>query len=136
MSAEPIQPSSEGHPLIRFGPFEIDADAGELRRNGNKVKLQEQPLQVLLALVSKPHELVTRSEIKSRLWPTDTYVDFDQGLNRAVAKLRDALHEKAECPVYIQTVARKGYRFLAPVEQVNPEQTRVISTFNSRTKRR
>lgn len=104
-------------PLIRFGIFEIDTATNELRKKGIKVKLQEQPFQVLLALVEHPQQLVTRSDLKSRLWPADTYVDFDQGLNRAVAKLRDALHDTAEQPVYIQTIARKGYRFLAPVEQ-------------------
>ena len=104
--------------LIRFGIFEIDTALNELRNNGIKVKLQEQPFQVLLALVEHPQQLVTRSELKNHLWPADTYVDFDQGLNRAVAKLRDALDDTAEQPVYIQTIARKGYRFLAPVEHI------------------
>jgi len=104
--------------LIRFGVFEIDPATNEVRKEGIKVKLQEQPFQVLLALVEHPQQLVTRSELKRRLWPADTYVDFDQGLNRAVAKLRDALDDTAEQPVYIQTIARKGYRFLAPVEKL------------------
>jgi len=104
--------------LLRFGIFEIDLATNELRKRGIKVKLQEQPFQLLLALVEHPQQLVTRSELKSRLWQADTYVDFDQGLNRAVAKLRDALDDTAEQPVYIQTIARKGYRFLAPVEQI------------------
>jgi TolB-like protein/DNA-binding winged helix-turn-helix (wHTH) protein/Tfp pilus assembly protein PilF len=114
-------------PLICFGTFEVDPSAGELRRNGTRIKLQDQPLQVLLTLLSNPHEVVTREELKNRLWPTDTYVDFDQGLNRAVAKLRDALHETAEHPVYIETIARKGYRFLAPVEWVHAGPTGVAS---------
>ena len=103
---------------LRFGIFEIDLATNELRKRGIKIKLQEQPFQLLLALVEHPQQLVTRSELKSRLWQADTYVDFDQGLNRAVAKLRDALDDAAEQPVYIQTIARKGYRFLAPVERI------------------
>lgn len=116
---------ASGKSLIRFGIFEIDPDTNELRRKGIKVKLQEQPFQVLLALVEHPQQLLARSELKSRLWPADTYVDFDQGLNRAVAKLRDALDDPAEQPVYIQTIARKGYRFLAPVEKIEVPGSRI-----------
>jgi TolB-like protein/DNA-binding winged helix-turn-helix (wHTH) protein/Tfp pilus assembly protein PilF len=111
--------------VIHFGIFEIDTATNELRRKGIKVKLQEQPFQILLALVERPQQLVTRSELKSRLWPADTNVDFDQGLNRAVAKLRDALDDPAEQPVYIQTISRKGYRFLAPVETIEAAGNRI-----------
>lgn len=110
--------SEVARPLTRFGIFEIDAAAGELRKQGVRVRLQDQPFQVLLALVEKPDQVVTREELKNRLWPGDTYVDFDHGLNRAVAKLRDALNDPAERPVYIQTVTRRGYRFLAPVQRI------------------
>lgn len=110
--------SEVARPLIRFGVFEIDPAAGELRKQGVRVRLQEQPFQVLLALVEAPRQVVSREELKNRLWPGDTYVDSDQGLNRAVAKLRSALDDPAERPAYIQTVARRGYRFLAPVEKI------------------
>jgi TolB-like protein/DNA-binding winged helix-turn-helix (wHTH) protein/Flp pilus assembly protein TadD len=112
--------SAIARPLIRFGVFEIDTVSGELRKQGVKVRLQEQPFQVLLALVERPREVVSREELKNRLWPGNTYVDFDQGLNRAVAKLRDALDDPADRPLYIQTVARRGYRFLVPVERIGP----------------
>jgi DNA-binding winged helix-turn-helix (wHTH) protein/Tol biopolymer transport system component len=102
-------------PTIRFGIFEVDRRSGELRRNGVRVKLQEQPLQILLTLLEHPGEVVTREELRSRLWAEDTYVDFDHSLNAAVRRLRDALADSAENPRFVETVARRGYRFLAPV---------------------
>src|SRR5215467_4865537 len=102
----------------RFGAFEIDLRAGELRRNGMKVKLQEQPFQVLALLLERPGEVVTREEVRSRLWPADTFVDFDHSLNAAIRRLRDALGDSAENPTFVETVARRGYRFLAPVSTV------------------
>jgi Tol biopolymer transport system component/DNA-binding winged helix-turn-helix (wHTH) protein len=99
----------------RFGVFELDLRAGELRRNGMKVKLQEQPFQVLAQLLEKPGEVVTREDLRSRLWPADTFVDFDHSLNAAIKRLRDALGDTAENPRFVETVARRGYRFLAPV---------------------
>jgi len=101
--------------IIRFSTFEIDLHAGELRQRGQKVKLQEQPLQILAALLERPGELVTREELRCKLWPADTFVDFDHGLNAAVKRLRDALGESAERPIFVETVARRGYRFIAPV---------------------
>lgn len=101
--------------VIRFGVFELDPRAGELRRNGTRVKLQEQPLQVLLALLGKPGEVVTREELHAKLWPADTFVDFDHGLNAAVRRLRDALGDSAENPRFIETLAKRGYRFLIPL---------------------
>jgi Tol biopolymer transport system component/DNA-binding winged helix-turn-helix (wHTH) protein len=101
--------------IIRFGIFEADPRAGELRRNGGKVKLQEQPFQVLAMLLEKPGEIVTREELRARLWSSDTFVDFDHGLNAAVKRLRDALGDSAENPRFVETLARRGYRFLAPV---------------------
>ncbi len=100
---------------VRFGTFELNLQTGELRQRGQKVKLQEQPLQVLAALLERPGEMVTREELRSKLWPADTFVDFDHGLNAAIKRLRDALGESAEAPVFIETLARRGYRFIAPV---------------------
>ena len=102
-------------PTHRFGVFEVDLRSGELRRNGMKVRLQEQPLQVLAQLLEHPGELVTREDLRNRLWPADTFVDFDHSLNAAIRRLRDALGDSAENPTFVETVARRGYRFLAPV---------------------
>jgi len=108
-------PENPIHDVIRFGIFEADLQAGELRRNGIKVRLQEQPFQVLTMLLERPGELVTREELRSRLWPADTFVGFDHGLNAAVKRLRDALGDSAENPRFIETLARRGYRLLVPV---------------------
>src|SRR5215471_5713570 len=102
-------------PTRRFGVFELDLREGELRRNGIRVKLQEQPFQVLAELVERPGQVVTREDLRNRLWPADTYVDFDHSLNAAIRRLRDALGDSAENPTFVETVARRGYRFLAPV---------------------
>jgi len=99
----------------RFGVFELDLRAGELRRNGCKIKLQEQPFQVLALLLEKPGEVVTREDLRNRLWPADRFVDFDHSLNAAIRRLRDALGDSADNPTFVATVARRGYRFLAPV---------------------
>src|SRR6266481_5772204 len=101
--------------IVRFGRFEVNFQSGELRHAGQKVKLQEQPFQVLATLLERPGEVVTRDELRSRLWPGDTFVDFDTGLNTAIKRLRDALGESADVPVFIETLARRGYRFIAPV---------------------
>jgi len=101
--------------VLRFGVFQIDVRAGELRKNGAKLKLQEQPFQLLCLLLEHPGELVSREELRNRLWPADTFVDFDHGLNAAIKRLRDALGESAETPIFIETLARRGYRFIAPV---------------------
>src|SRR5712692_8351993 len=106
--------------ILRFGVFQIDVRAGELHKNGVKLKLQEQPFQVLCLLVEHPGEVVSRDEIRNRLWPADTFVDFDHGLNAAIKRLRDALGESAETPVFVETVARRGYRFIAPVDGYSP----------------
>jgi Tol biopolymer transport system component/DNA-binding winged helix-turn-helix (wHTH) protein len=99
----------------RFGVFEVDLRAGELRRNGMKVKLQEQPFQVLAQLIEHPGEVITRDDLRNHLWAADTFVDFDHSLNAAIRRLRDALGDSAENPTFVETVARRGYRFLAPV---------------------
>jgi Tol biopolymer transport system component/DNA-binding winged helix-turn-helix (wHTH) protein len=105
--------------ILRFGVFHLDVRAGELHKNGVKLKLQEQPFQVLCLLLEHPGELVSREEIRNRLWPADTFVDFDHGLNAAIKRLRDGLGESADTPVFIETLARRGYRFIAPVERGN-----------------
>jgi DNA-binding winged helix-turn-helix (wHTH) protein len=106
----------QGSDRRRFGAFEVDLSAGELRRNGLKVKLQEQPLQVLALLLERPGEVVSRDELRNRLWAADTFVDFDHSLNAAIKRLRDALGDSAEHPRFVETVARRGYRFLGPVD--------------------
>jgi DNA-binding winged helix-turn-helix (wHTH) protein/WD40 repeat protein len=101
---------------IRFGIFEVDLQSGELRRQGFKVKLQEQPFQVLMMLLERHGEVVTREELQKKLWTADTFVDFERGLNRAINKLREALVDDADTPRFIETLPRRGYRFLVPVE--------------------
>src|SRR6201984_1015647 len=103
---------------IRFGIFELDLRAGELRKNGLRVRLQEQPFQVLAMLVERPGEVVGREELQKKLWPADTFVDFDHGLNKVINKIREALSDSAESPRFVETVARRGSRFLAEVRAV------------------
>ena len=102
--------------IARFGVFELDLAAGELRKNGAKLRLQEQPFQVLALLLERAGDVVTREELRQKLWPADTFVDFDHSLNTAVNKLRETLGDSASNPRYIETLARRGYRFLAPVQ--------------------
>ncbi len=106
--------------LIRFGLFEVDTRSGELRRQGSKVNLQEQPFQALVLLLERPGEVVTREELNKRLWPEDTFVDFERGLNKAINKLRAALRDDAEKPRFIETLPQHGYRFIAPLEGALP----------------
>jgi DNA-binding winged helix-turn-helix (wHTH) protein/Tol biopolymer transport system component len=108
--------------ILRFGVFELDRDAMELRRNGVPIRLQEQPLRVLAALVERPGEIVTREELQERIWGKDTFVDFEQSLNKAVNRLREALNDEAGQPKYVETVPRRGYRFIAPVAGLPMEQ--------------
>lgn len=103
--------------IVRFGVFEADLLSGELRKNGTLIRLQEQPFQVLTMLLERPGELVTREDVRTKLWPADTFVDFDHSLNTAVNKLREALGDAAANPRFVQTVARRGYRFIAPVQE-------------------
>jgi DNA-binding winged helix-turn-helix (wHTH) protein len=111
----------------RFGEFEADVRAAELRRSGTRLKLQLQPFQLLLALLERPQDVVTREELRLRLWPEDTFVDFDHGLNTAVAKLRDVLGDSASSPKYIETVAKRGYRFVAQAEVVMEAPAAVVA---------
>jgi DNA-binding winged helix-turn-helix (wHTH) protein len=106
--------------LFRFGIYELDASTGELRKDGkSRPRLQGQPLEVLLLLLDRPGEVVTREELRMRLWPAETFVDYDHSLNTAVNKLREALNDSADNPRFIQTIPRRGYRFIASLEAVN-----------------
>jgi Tol biopolymer transport system component/DNA-binding winged helix-turn-helix (wHTH) protein len=107
--------------MARFGAFEVDLRSGELRKQGLRLRLQEQPFQVLAALLEQPGELVTREELVRRLWPDGTTVDFDRSLNAAVTRLRQALSDSADVPRYIETIARRGYRFIAPLQAPREE---------------
>jgi Tol biopolymer transport system component/DNA-binding winged helix-turn-helix (wHTH) protein len=107
----------------RFGVFELDASSGELRRNGTVVKLREQPVRILLLLLEHAGQMVTREQLRQHLWQSDTFVDFDHSLNSAVMKLREALGDSADKPLYIETIPKKGYRFVAPVSQPGDTQT-------------
>src|SRR5580658_8108985 len=102
----------------RFGTFEADAALGELRRQGVRVKLNAQPFQVLAMLLERPGELLTREEISKELWPDGTFVDYEHGVNSAVNRIREALGDTASNPRFVETLARRGYRFVAPVERV------------------
>ena len=106
------------HRLVTFGVFELDLRSGELRKSGARVTLQQQPLQLLSVLLERPGELVTREELRKRLWPDDTFVDFDHGVSAAVKRLRQALGDSAESPRFVETVPRRGYRFIAPVNGI------------------
>ncbi len=101
---------------VRFGAFEADLSSGELRKHGLRIKLQDQPFQILAMLLDRPGEVLTREELHQKLWPTDTFVDFDHGLNNAINRLREALCDSAENPRYIETLPRRGYRFISQVE--------------------
>jgi Tol biopolymer transport system component/DNA-binding winged helix-turn-helix (wHTH) protein len=102
--------------VVRFGTFEVDLASAELRKAGSRVRIQEQPFQILVALIERPGEVVSREDLVGRLWPDGTYVDFDRSLNAAVARLRQVLRDSADTPRFVETVARRGYRFIAPVE--------------------
>jgi DNA-binding winged helix-turn-helix (wHTH) protein len=101
--------------IMRFGPFELDVLERDLRRDGQRLHMQDQPMELLIVLVERPGRLVTRAELRRRLWPADTFVDFQHGVNAAVKRLRDGLGDSAENPAFIETVPRRGYRFIAPV---------------------
>lgn len=113
--APPVQASR----ILRFGAFEADLRAGELRKSGTRIKLQEQPFQVLTILLERPGEVLTREELRQKLWSTDTFVDFDNGLNTAIKKLRDTLGDSADSPRFIETLPKRGYRFIYPVNGAN-----------------
>ena len=121
MSRSPAGSNAQAK-LFRFGAFELDLEAQQLLKNGRTVRLQPQPFKLLCLLVSLRGQLVTREQIRGELWSGDTFVDVEQGVNFAVKQVRDALGEDADHPIYIQTVPRRGYRFVAPVDAVLPEE--------------
>ena len=112
--------------MIRFGPFEADLHTRELRKHGLKLKLQDQPFQILAMLLERPGELVTRDEIRAMLWPEDTFVDFEHGLNAAIRRLREALNDNADTPRFVETLPRRGYRFISSVERVDSTRQPVL----------
>jgi DNA-binding winged helix-turn-helix (wHTH) protein len=114
-----MQEQNESAGLVRFGPFEVDMQAGVLRRHGRTVKLQDQPFQILALLLARPGEILRREEIKEKLWPPDTFVDFEHSIATAVKKLRMALGDDAESPRYVETVPRHGYRFIGALDHHN-----------------
>src|SRR5512142_2825734 len=111
MLAGPARTGSQ----IRFGVFEVDVDAGELRKKGYRLRIQQQPFQLLALLLERPNEVVTREEIQQKIWGHDTFVDFDHGVNRAINKIRDVLGDSADNPRFVETLSKRGYRFIAPV---------------------
>jgi DNA-binding winged helix-turn-helix (wHTH) protein len=114
-----MDPAVDQKRLAMFGPYQADLRTGELRKHGIRLRLQEQPFQVLAMLLLNPGELVTREQLQKRLWPGDTFVDFDHGLNTAINKLREVLSDSSATPKYIETLPRRGYRFLAAVDFTN-----------------
>jgi cholera toxin transcriptional activator len=114
-----MQPASDEKRYATFGPYRADLRTGELRKHGIRLRLQEQPFQVLAMLLSNPGDLVTREQLQKRLWAGDTFVDFDHGLNTAINKLREVLSDSSASPKYIETLPRRGYRFVAAVEFTN-----------------
>ena len=106
----------KAHQRLRFGPFEFDPRSGHLRSESSTLRLADQPLALLNALLERPGEMVSREDLRGRLWPEGTFVDFDHGLNSAVSRLREALNDSASTPRFVETIPRRGYRLLVPVE--------------------
>src|SRR5215467_13577429 len=136
LSANPFRFRTMGVPVpgareYRFDPYTLDARTGELTNAGHRTLLREQPFLLLLALLERPGDLVTREELIRRLWPEGTFVDFDRGLNKAVNHLRDTLGDSAEHPRFVETLPRKGYRFIAPVSPDQQELKEGLSPLSS-----
>src|SRR5271168_5155540 len=112
---EPSQPTS----IVRFGTYEVSLQSGEVRKAGLRIRVQQQPMKLLEILLERPGEVVTREELRSRVWPDESFGDFDQAVNIAIAKLRSALGDSAESPRYIETLPKRGYRFIAEVSVVD-----------------
>src|SRR5262249_55024343 len=132
MTASGLDETADSRQIVRFGVFELDLRAGELRKQGVKLKLQGKPLQLLIALVQRPGSVVTRDELRRQLWASDVFVDFDSSLNTAINRLRFVLGDSAETPRYVETLARTGYRFIAPIETAAPRGVAVERTPNRR----
>ena len=114
-------PVPQNNRIARFGVFELDLRVGELRKNGVKLRLQGQPFQVLALLLERADDVVTREELRQKLWPSDTFVDFDHSLNTAINKVREVLGDSATSPRYVETLARRGYRFIAPIQKTGQD---------------
>src|SRR5262249_8622024 len=112
-----VMPAGTPNNQFRFGVFEVDARSGEVRKAGSRIKLQDRPLQVLLALLERPGEVITREELRERVWPNESFGDFDHAVNVAVAKARIALDDSADTPRYIETLPKRGYRFIFPLSE-------------------
>src|SRR6202041_3301332 len=143
MAVEREKPVSPGRPMngtspkigrYRFGPFDLDPEEGTLARNGVRVKLQDLPYRLLLMLVERPGEIVTREEVRQRLWPENTFVEFDNSLGVAIRKVRESLNDNAEAPNYVATLPRRGYRFVAPVTVVEVQARAEISAASEKTR--
>src|SRR5262245_12009988 len=106
-------------PILRFGVFEVDPDAGELRKAGSRLRLRDQPLRLLLALIDQAGLVITREQLRHQLWPDDTFVDFDRAINKAVSELRGVLGDAARSPRFVETLSKRGYRFIGSVEDVS-----------------
>jgi DNA-binding winged helix-turn-helix (wHTH) protein len=117
--------------VFHFGLYEVDLQEGELRKNGIRVKLQDQPFQILTMLLERPGQTVTREELRHKLWLTDTFVDFDHSLNSSINKLREALGDSSENPRFIETLHKRGYRFIAPVDGSHASNTPALASFES-----
>jgi DNA-binding winged helix-turn-helix (wHTH) protein len=128
-----VEETAKSARVFRFGVFEVDAATGELRKQGLRIRLQDQPSQLLLMLLHRAGEVVSREDICRKLWPPDTFVDFDQSLGAALRKLRQALSDDAETPRYIETVPKQGFRFVAPVERISaaPKGPHVVLPFRA-----
>ena len=122
-----MKPSGHGDQSIRFGPFELKFGSDELYRDGAPVKLPPQPFKVLALLTTRAGQLVTREELRQEIWGQDTFVDFDKGLNFCIKQIREALGDNAQAPQYIETLPRRGYRFIAPVERLGPSPGAALS---------
>jgi cholera toxin transcriptional activator len=124
-----VQDLTNQKPIFRFGLYELDGTTGDLRKDGKlRPRIQGQPLEILLHLLERPGDVVTRDELRLQLWPVDTFVDYDHSLNTAVNKLRDALNDSAENPRFIQTIPRRGYRFISSVEIVSDHSSKTAAT--------
>ena len=123
----PRPPVEKVKRVVQFGPFELRTDTGELRKHGIRLRIQAKPLAVLRALLENPGEVVTRDELRNHLWPADTFVDFESGLNTAANRLRLGLGDSADSPRFVETLPRVGYRFIAPVVVVDAARTVAIS---------
>src|ERR1700733_5411371 len=120
-----MSPPIESPPRVSFGLFEADLQSGELWKAGKRIKIQSQPFKVLATLLERPGQVVTREELQLRLWGRDTVVDFDHSLGTAINKIREALGDSADTPRFVETLARRGYRFLAPVKVISERSSNV-----------